>query len=146
MNKLAYFRRYITKADEKLGSFYPTQIQISRTYNIINDCIFDGKLRRPKIILKYMPDAWGICQGDLDDGSYPAFKPRCNYIALNNSFDSYRHFIEVLAHEMVHQYQCEHLNKMDHGKTFWAWKVKFARYNMRLSIKYGKSRRSTLSR
>lgn len=142
MNKRAYFRKYITKADEKIVSFNPSPLQAIRAYNVINECIFGNKLTRPKITIKYISDAWGICYGELDDGKLPAITPKCNYIALNNTFYSWRHFVEVLAHEMVHQYQCEYLNRLDHGKTFWAWKDKFERYNMKLRISYGKPRKS----
>ena len=45
-----------------------------------------------------------------------------------------RQFIEVLAHEMVHQYQVEVQNRIDHGKTFWAWREKFSKYNIRLRL------------
>ena len=140
MNKRAYFRKYVTKADEKNAAFTPTALQAVRAYNVINNCIFGGKLSRPKIVIQYLDDAWGICHGDLDDGKYPPFDPCCNYIMLNTSFYSWRHFIEVLAHEMVHQYQVEYLNKLDHGKTFWAWKDKFQRYNLHLQISYGRPR------
>lgn len=140
MDKLAYFRKYITKADLNTDSFCPTPLQVSRAYTVINNCIFDGKLRRPKLMVKYMSDAWGICYGNLDDGKLPYHAPRCAYIAVNNSFRSKRHFIEVLAHEMVHQYQVEFQNRIDHGKTFWAWREKFERYNMKLRISYGYAR------
>ena len=141
MNKRAYFRKYITKAKHD-EAFYPSPLQAIRAHTIINDCIFSGKLSRPRILIQRLDDAWGICHGDLDDGSYPPFNPCCNYIMLNNSFYNWRHFVEVLAHEMVHQYQIEQHNKLDHGRTFWAWKEKFARYNMHLRISYGRPRKS----
>ena len=144
MNKRAYFRKYITKADSKEGNFSPTPLQAVRAHTIINECIFGNKLSRPRIYIQKLDDAWGICHGDLDDGKYPPFEPCCNYIALNCSFYSWRHFIEVLAHEMVHQYQIEQLNRVDHGKTFWAWKEKFERYNMKLRIAYGRPRSAKL--
>lgn len=140
MNKRAYFKKYITKADEKNAVFNPTPLQAVRAHTVINECIFGNKLSRPKIIIQHLSDAWGICHGDLDDGKYPPFDPQCNYIALNDSFYNWRHFVEVLAHEMVHQYQIEQYNKLDHGKTFWAWKEKFERYNLHLQISYGRPR------
>jgi hypothetical protein len=142
MNKRAYFRKYITKADAKEGKFYPTPLQAVRAHTIINECIFQNKLTRPRIAIQKLDDAWGVCYGDLDDGKFPPYHPKCTAISLNYSFYNWRHFIEVLAHEMVHQYQIEHLNKLDHGKTFWAWKDKFERYNMRLRIAYGQPRRA----
>lgn len=142
MDKRAYFRKYITRADENMGSFCPTNLQVSRAYTIINECLFDSQLRRPKIVLKYLPDAWGICYGELDDGKKPYYPPHCTHIALNNTFKSKRHFIEVLAHEMVHQYQIENLNRIDHGRSFWAWRDKFEQYNLKLRISYGPTGKS----
>lgn len=140
MNKRAYFKRYITKADNKVATFNPTPLQAVRAHTVINNCIFGGKLSRPKIVIRSLEDAWGLCHGNLDDGRYPSFKPCCDQIVLNTSFYNWRHFIEVLAHEMVHQYQIEQYNKLNHGKTFWAWKDKFERYNMHLRIAYGRPR------
>jgi SprT-like family len=138
MNKRAYFRKYLTRADEKLGSFCPTPRQVARAHTIINNCIFDGQLSRPRLVIRYQTNAWGMCNADLDDGKEPYYAPRCTSIIVNNSFRSKRHFIEVLAHEMVHQYQVEFLNRIDHGKTFWAWKEKFEKYNLKLRIAYAR--------
>lgn len=136
MDKKAYFKRYVSRAGEGEGKepFRPTPRQLSRAYNIINHCLFDDKLDRPKLQIRYLPDAYGICYGVLDDGKPPSITPMCSRITMHNKFKSKRHFIEILAHEMVHQYQCEHLNKLDHGRTFWAWKDKFADYNIKLRL------------
>lgn len=134
MDKKAYFKRYVSRASEKQEPFSPTSLQLSRAYSIINHCIFDDKLKRPKLQIKYLPDAYGICYGYLDDGKPPQSEPTCIRIVMHTKFKSRRHFIEILAHEMVHQYQCEHLNKLDHGKTFWAWKDKFTAHNIKLRL------------
>ena len=154
MNKRAYFRKYITKADQKEGTFCPTPLQAIRAHTIINECIFSNKLSRPKIYIQKLDDAWGICHGDLDDGSYPPFIPRCNYIVLNSSFYNWRHFIEVLAHEMVHQYQWdiyrwEHqelygrempTESNGHGPSFFMWRDRFAQYGLTLKTANGQKR------
>lgn len=134
MNKRAYFKKYLTKASLHDEAFAPTPRQLSRAYTIINRCLFDEQLKRPKLQIKYLPDAYGMCYGMLDDKQEPRSTPTCQRIVINCKFESKRQFIEVLAHEMVHQYQVEHLNKLDHGKTFWAWKPKFERYNIKLRL------------
>lgn len=134
MDKKAYFKRYVSRASERDEPFSPTPRQLSRAYTIINRCLFNERLKRPKLQIKYMTDAYGMCYGILDDGQAPHHDPYCQRIVLNIRFESKRQFIEVLAHEMVHQYQVEHLNKLDHGKTFWAWKPKFERYNIKLRL------------
>lgn len=80
-----------------------------------------------------MRDAWALCEGDLYTGQDRFIHdPVCHRIILAEQFPSRKFFVEVLAHEMVHQYQCEHLNRMDHGQTFWAWENRLNRYNLRL--------------
>lgn len=133
MDHRAYFKRYISRADKK-QPFTPSPRQLSRAYGIINRCLFNGQLKRPKLQIKHLPDAYGMCYGILDDGKPPKIDPKCSRIVMHTKFKSRRQFIEVLAHEMVHQYQCEFLNKLDHGKTFWAWKDKFAAYNIKLRL------------
>ena len=134
MGKRAYFKKYLAGASVKAEPFSPTPRQLSRAYNIINHCLFDDQLRRPPLQIKYMTDAYGICYGTLDDGKPPIFDPTCDRIVMNTKFKSKRQFIEVHAHEMVHQYQVEFQNRIDHGKTFWAWKDKFADYNIKLRL------------
>lgn len=134
MDKKAYFKRYVSRASEKNEPFSPTPRQVSRAYTIINRCLFDDQLKRPKLQVRYMADAYGMCYGILDDGKEPVTKPYCERIVMTNRFRSKRHFIETLAHEMVHQYQVEKLNRMDHGQTFWAWAEKFDRYNIKLRL------------
>lgn len=130
MEKKVKFRRFIDQADEQDCTFYPSMNQVTRAYNIINHCIFNDQLTKPPIYFRRLRDAWGLCNGHLIDESN--LEPQCNSIILRDRFPSKRRFIEVLAHEMVHQYQVEYLNRMDHGQTFWAWKDKFEKYNLRL--------------
>ena len=134
MDKKAYFKRYISKADT-IEPFKPTPMQMTRAWNMINQCVFDGVLERPALKIRYLPEAYGMCYAILCDGREPKIKPYCQRIVLTPRFESKKHFIEVLAHEMVHQYQAEFQNRMDHGPTFWAWRGKFARFGIRLRMR-----------
>jgi hypothetical protein len=134
MDKQAKFKRYIATAD-LIEPFKPTQLQIIRAYGMINQCIFGNALIRPVLKTRYMNDAYGMCYAILCDGKEPKIKPYCQRIVLTPRFESKKHFIEVLAHEMVHQYQAEMQNRMDHGRTFWAWREKFARFGIRLRMR-----------
>lgn len=114
-------------------TYRPTYGQAVRVYNILNSCIFGDKLKKPHIVIRGMRDSWALCEGDLYTGEDRFIHdPICHRIILADQFPSRKFFVEVLAHEMVHQYQCEHLNRMDHGQTFWAWENKLNRYNLRL--------------
>lgn len=133
MNARAKLKRLVNSAETTHEYFCPTPLQIARAYNILNICLFDGKLKKPHIISRSMRNLWGLCEGDIYVGEHRFDNiPICNRIILTERFPSRKFFLEVLAHEMVHQYQCEFQNRMDHGKTFWAWKHKFNKYNLTL--------------
>lgn len=133
MDARAKLRKLVNSADNPNMVFCPSPLQISRAYNILNDCLFEGKLKKPYIIIRPMKDAWALCEGDIYTGQDRYnYDPVCHRIILNDRFPSRKFFIEVLAHEMIHQYQCEFQNRMDHGQTFWAWKDKFGRHKLRL--------------
>ena len=133
MDARAKLRKMLNKADITGVCFRPTPLQVSRTYNILNNCLFGGVLQKPTIIIRRMPDAWGLCEGDVFTGKDRwTNDPICHRIVVNDEFPSFKFFIEVLAHEMVHQYQCDYLNRMDHGQTFWHWESKFNRCKLRL--------------
>jgi len=133
MDARVKLRKLVNNVDESSATFCPSPLQISRAYNILNECLFDGKLKKPYIIIKQMKDAWALCEGDIYTGQDRFINdPVCHHIILNDTFPNRKFFLEVLAHEMIHQYQCEFQNRMDHGQTFWAWKNKLEKYNLRL--------------
>lgn len=133
MDARAKLRKLVNSADNPNTSFYPSPLQISRAYNILNECLFDGKLKKPYIIIRPMREAWGLCEGEIYTGQDRFnYDPVCHRIILNDQFPNRKFFLEVLAHEMIHQYQCEFQNRMDHGQTFWSWKSKFDRYKLSL--------------
>ena len=134
MDKQVKFIRYIANANQ-IKPFKPTPLQMSRAWTLINDCVFNSKLKRPALKIRYLPSAYGMCYAILCDGKQPKIKPYCQRIVLTPRFESKQHFIEVLAHEMVHQYQAEFQNRMDHGPTFWAWRDQFAKFNIRLRMR-----------
>lgn len=133
MDARVKLRRLLDKATIAGTTFNPTPLQVARAYNILNHSIFAGKLKKPDIIIRNLNDAWGLCEGDIYTGKDRwIHDPICHRIIINNEFPTFKFFIEVLAHEMVHQYQCDFQNKMDHGKTFWAWENKLKKYNLKL--------------
>lgn len=132
MDRQTRLKKYVSKI---IRPFKPTPLQVSRAWALINDCVFDNVLERPALKIRYLPSAYGMCYAILCDGKEPKVKPYCQRIVLTPRFESRKHFIEVLAHEMVHQYQAEFQNRMDHGPTFWAWRDKFARFGIRLRMR-----------
>lgn len=44
---------------------------------------------------------------------------------MNNSFDSKKLWVEILAHEMIHLFQYTYNEPLGHGPSFWAWRDNF---------------------
>lgn len=133
MDARAKLRKLVNSADSPSLGFCPSPLQIARAYNILNECLFDSKLKKPHIVIRPLRDAWALCEGDIytgEDKNY--YDPKCHRIVITDKFPNRKFFLEVLAHEMIHQYQCEFQNRMDHGQTFWSWKQKLGKYKLRL--------------
>jgi hypothetical protein len=129
---------------QRRKQFRPTQSDVIYAYNIINKYIFENQLKRPEIKLGIIKKAWGICSWEQEQqpsGSY------C-YIRLMDKWFCVQWFLQTLAHEMVHQYQWDiyrwdHLIQQGrpmydlsgaHGPSFYAWRDKFAEYDMNLKV------------
>ena len=92
-------------------------------WNIVNEVIFDSTLFEPKnIIIKNFRDNIGWCVPHR----FNCKKTRRVRIGINRSLNNLHDFLCVLIHEMVHQWQWEHLGVWDdnvmHGKTFYDWR------------------------
>ena len=91
-------------------------------WDIINDVIFDGELYEPKhIVVKRFRDNIGWCQPYRFNNK----KNRRVRIGINRTLNNLHDFLCVILHEMVHQWQWEHLGVWDdnvmHGKSFYEW-------------------------
>lgn len=119
-------KRYLKKHER----FEPCYLDVDHWFRIINRDVFDGKLedfRRTEI--KRRRNFWGECEGKYDKGGITRY---CN-LSMNHYFKSLQHFIETLAHEMVHAAEWQFEEKMTHGISFLAWAPKLAQYNIKLS-------------
>lgn len=124
-SKKQYFLKKLEKVQLSKDCYRPTKHSITRWFNILNDVVFSNALDKFKTItIKQMKKAWGECHGNEDE--------TCDLI-IHNRFNSKQQFIEVLGHEMIHQYQWLYENDMDHGESFFAWKKIFNNCNLELS-------------
>jgi hypothetical protein len=127
---------------QKRKPFRPTDAQVSYYYNLLNHQLFGDQLTRPSISLNPMRLAWGLCTGEkhvLPSGS------RCT-IKLMDKWYSAQWFINILAHEMVHQYQWDILGPqrkahgknaiMSHGPSFFYWCASFKHHGLNLRACY----------
>jgi hypothetical protein len=140
-----------TKTYQRQKLFRPRPSEVVYAYNIINRHIFDSQLNRPDIYVKsHLRKIWGCCSW-LDRKQYTG--SYC-YIQLSDKWFCPQWFYQVLAHEMVHQwqwdvYRWDHENYFDrkmyeksgaHGPSFYAWRDRFAEYGLNLKTSHGQKR------
>lgn len=130
------------RSHQKRLPYRPSQREVYRMYDLINEEVFRGRLVRPEIRLGRLRKAWGWCQGNqlpLETGSYCVIK-------LSDKWYCIQWFIITLAHEMAHQYQWDIIGPkrstmgkdflMSHGPTFFQHKSKMERHNIPLKTAF----------
>jgi hypothetical protein len=135
---------------QKRKLFRPDDDSINYAYNILNRYLFDNQLRQPEISTGQPRSAWGLCtwfDQKQPSGSY------CD-IWISDKWFCQQWFVNVLAHEMAHQYQWdiyrwEYENQYGcrmyddsggHGPSFFMWRDRFAHYGLTLKTSYGQRR------
>ena len=112
--------------------------------------VFKNQLRRPPIEMGVTRDYWGICIG-LDNET--ARGTSC-LIKISDKYFCPQWFMNVLAHEMAHQYQWDiyrwdhqdyHGREMykdggAHGPSFFMWRERFDHYGLNLKTAHGQRR------
>lgn len=93
----------------------PTDRMISHWWSVLNQAVFDGVLPRPVgMVAKRVIQGYGEAFPIHDDNVE---------IRIHNEKPMSRNlFIQVLVHEMVHQYEQHTLGVMTHGQSFFEWK------------------------
>lgn len=111
------------------NKYFPSLDEARRWHRTINREIFDNQLQSfVEIEIRRRHGCYAEYEGEkTSDGEYYT-----SMISLNKWFLSKKHFISTIVHEMVHQYQWEHLNELTHGKSFFAWQPKLEKYGMKL--------------
>jgi hypothetical protein len=57
-------------------------------------------------------------------------------LLMNKRYKSKQFFVEVLAHEMVHHYQCINNEEIGHGSSFMKWRDTFNKKGLNLVRDY----------
>lgn len=107
--------------DEKKVTYYPSELDTEMWFHIINRYIFDNQLTPfQNIVIKRMC-YWWACVLHEDP-----IKNVTVDLHIHMKFPDKMHFINVLAHEMVHKWQLEiNLDTGYHNKHFFSWRQKF---------------------
>lgn len=130
--------------------FRPSDADLNYCYDIINRYVFDNQLRKPKLQQGQLQKAWGLCYWRTEEQNTGSW---CEIKVMNKWFCQ-QWFMNTLAHEMVHQYQWDyyrwdhleeygkemHTDSGGHGPSFYAWRERFAHYDLNLKIAFGQKR------
>lgn len=117
--------------DAQTGKYAPTINDVIYWYDIINDQIFGNELPHPNAVKLLRSNLyWGEC-------FYNKYKDGEIFFQLNFStkFNSFKDFLEVLAHEMVHVWEFITYGYGGHGEHWESWRPKLKRFGLDLKIK-----------
>lgn len=133
------------KTIQRRMPYRPGVEEVEYTYNILNKYVFDNALKKPKIILKSIPKAWGVCFGltEVDKET----RSNCR-IRISDKWYSTQWMVTTLAHEMCHQYQWDIYGPMreeegkewlmSHGPSFLEHRDRLAQYHVPLKTAHSK--------
>ena len=134
----------VKRADVK--NHKPTVAQCQSWFNILNKGLFEGKLVLPPIEIRQLKICkaqcimlWDARSVKCPEGEIPAHSdhPSIEYkIEMASKYDTWKDFIETLAHEMVHLYQMTVTKDRtaNHNASFYSWRGKFKQFGLRLSL------------
>jgi hypothetical protein len=127
--------------DQKRLYFRPSVRQVHHVYELINHCVFNNVLHKPRIHLApRRRNYWGMCIGNVYLQKTGSF---CD-IHLMDKWISIQWMVSTIAHEMVHQYQWdimgpERFNEgkdflMSHGPSFFMFRDSLAQLDIPLKV------------
>lgn len=134
----------VKRADVK--NHRPTVAQCQSWFNILNKGLFENKLALPPIEIRQLKTCKAQCVMSWDarsvkcpEGEIPADcdHPSIEYkIEMTSKYDTWKDFIETLAHEMVHLYQMTVAKDRtaNHNASFYSWRGKFKQFGLGLSL------------
>jgi hypothetical protein len=130
---------------QRLG-FRVSPEDVKYAYKILNRYIFDNQLIRPNIEVGITRGYWGICHGHMQEqsnGGYSSLK-------ISDKYYCAQWFLNVLAHEMAHQYQWDVIAPermeqgmrplLSHGPTFFIWRERMEHYGLHLKTAHSRRR------
>lgn len=137
MGQVLQLKALVNHANE-LGHRAPihvTKTMVENIYDALNRSVFNRALTRPKIVIRDYTKRgmWGECEGWQRGSRWGEHYTKV--IRIERNFPNLKKLIQVVAHEMVHQWEWEYHGVMTHGgKTFLCWKEDLKHYGIRLDI------------
>jgi len=125
----------LVRQAESMGTRNPVRVSHGMAvtiYESINRAVFGGALQRPRLIINTYHDMWGECHGSRRRCGHGEHFVKC--IRINRDWPNMKKLINVIAHEMVHQWEWERLGTMGHGTVFWSWQERLSNRGLRLRV------------
>ena len=136
-----YMKEDLPSISAQKRLLYRTDIkEVTHLFHLLNDAIFDNKLKVPEfVIFSRSQDHWGLCEAT--DYTPNLYGKKSNVrIHMWNKWYCRQWLIDVLAHEMCHQYQWDILSKnrlrkgldplMSHGPSFFKFRDKLEKHHI----------------
>lgn len=144
--KVRYQVRKAIRTKGSVKNYRPTHASITSWFNTLNKGIFKSKLVAPTFKIKRLKGCYAQCLCTWDARSVKCPKnqlpvnqnhPSIEYIIeMKTVYETWKDFIETLAHEMVHLYQMT-VDKdvySNHNANFYRWKSTFKRFELGLCL------------
>lgn len=125
----------LVRQAERMGHRNPMQAtheMVAQIYDSINRAVFGGVLKRPPLVIHAYPDMWGECHGCRRGHRFGPHYTKC--IRINRDWPNMKKLINVIAHEMIHQWEWENLGHMTHGASFWSWQERLNNRGLKLYV------------
>lgn len=125
----------LVRQAESMGYRNPVRVNhqmVAQIYDSINRAVFGGALRRPRLIINNYKDMWGECHGARRRCGHGEPYTKC--IRINRDWPNLKKLINVMAHEMVHQWEWEKMGTMAHGAAFWSWQERLGNRGLKLYV------------
>lgn len=100
------------------NEFVPTEKKARYWFDVINKAVFDDIIIPSEIKIRGMKKSWGMCSIDGD----------FSLITINSEITTRKLFISTLSHEMVHLWQVQTGQNMNHASSYLEWKKYFKKH------------------
>lgn len=112
-------------AEKSTDSITITEAECIYWWNLVNDTAFDSSLNPPTFIIKgFYKNTFGWCKPIGRLAKSP--DDRLVKIGINSKIKNTNILLNILIHEMVHQWEYQILGEWDdsiaHGKNFYSWR------------------------
>jgi hypothetical protein len=102
--------------------FNPTLSDVVFWYDNLNELMFESALPTlTGVHFKRIKGYWAEMECSKYSGE-ELVRPK---LVLSYSYNSFKEFLEIIAHEMIHVWEYVNFGIMGHGERFFSWEPKF---------------------